>query len=197
MEELLLGALFARQELDIVQEENVYGSVLVPEADHALKAQSVNDLVGEFLGAQVADAQCPVTLAHPGADGLHQVSLAQPDAAVQEERVVRLGRLVSHRQRGGVGELIGGANHKGLKGVAGDELVIGGVEVELRLRLLACRRLGGSRGPRVLGHELHLKIVQVERRLGVAYQRTPIAGQPLLKEQIGNPNNQKISLDSL
>ena len=39
-------------------------------------------------------------------DGVHQVRLAESDAAVDEERVVRPRRRLRHRARGGVGELV-------------------------------------------------------------------------------------------
>ena len=49
------------------------------------------------------------------------MGLAQPGVAVDEQRVVRPGRRLGHRQRGGVGEPVRRAGDEGLEGVAGVE----------------------------------------------------------------------------
>ena len=62
------------------------------------------------------------------ADGLHQVGLAEADAAVEEQRVVASRGVLGHRPAGGVGELVGAAD---------DEVVELIARVELRRRDLA------------------------------------------------------------
>src|SRR5207302_8447664 len=52
-------------------------------------------------------------------DGMREVGLAEAGGAVDEQRVVGLGRRLGDRQGGGVGESVGCADDKGLEGVAG------------------------------------------------------------------------------
>ena len=53
---------------------------------------------------------------------MEQVGLAQPGAAVDEQRVVGLGRRLGHGHGGRVGEPVGRADHEPLEGVLGREL---------------------------------------------------------------------------
>ena len=57
MEELLLGPLLARQELDVVDEEQVDAPVPFPELDVLVESEGVDHLVDEFLGGDVLQAQ--------------------------------------------------------------------------------------------------------------------------------------------
>ena len=52
------------------------------------------------------------------ADRVQQVRLAESDPAVDEERVVGLGRQLGDRLAGGLGELVGRADDEGVEGVA-------------------------------------------------------------------------------
>ena len=64
-----------------------------------------------------------IAAAHLVADGVEEVGLAQTDASVEEDGVIggpwRLGNGLAGRLR----ELVGGADHEGLEGVAGREIV--------------------------------------------------------------------------
>ena len=55
------------------------------------------------------------------ADGLQQVRLAQADAAVDEERVVRLAGLLGDGDAGGVRQAVAGAGDEVLEDVIGVE----------------------------------------------------------------------------
>ena len=59
------------------------------------------------------------------ADGVQQVRLAQPHAAVEEKRVVSAGRVFRHGHAGGVGQAVAGADDEILKGVARVDRPIG------------------------------------------------------------------------
>jgi hypothetical protein len=91
VEELFLGALLAGEELDVVDEQDVDGAVLVAEAGHLVVADGVDHLVGELFAGDVADGGVGLAALDEVADGLHEVGLAHADAAVEEERVVGLG----------------------------------------------------------------------------------------------------------
>ena len=104
MEELFLRAVLAGQELDVVDEEDVDGAVLVSELAHLRGLDGGDDLVHEVLRGQVDDAFFGKARPHVVADGVHQMGLAQPHAAVQEERVVALAGSVRHGLGGGMGK---------------------------------------------------------------------------------------------
>ena len=57
------------------------------------------------------------------ADGVQQVGLAEPDAAVEEERVVAVRGALGDGPRGGVRELVGAADDEGVEGVLRVEAV--------------------------------------------------------------------------
>ena len=54
-------------------------------------------------------------------DGVHQVRLAQAHAAIDEQRVVRLGGHLRYRQGHRVRKPVAGAHHEGIKGILGVE----------------------------------------------------------------------------
>ena len=83
------------------------------------------------------------------ADGMHQVGLAQADAAVDEKRVVGNARVLGDLDGSGAGELVG---------LAGDEAVEGEPAVEPRAlegRRRFTARCGGRRGTGRRRHVAH------------------------------------------
>ena len=122
VEELFLRALLADQELDVIHQQHVHVAVLVAEAGHLVVPQRVDHLVGEFLAGHVADGHLRLALLDLMSDGLHQVGLAHADAAVQEERVVGLGRPLRHRARRRMRKLVARADDKPVKRVLGIQL---------------------------------------------------------------------------
>src|SRR5712671_985784 len=92
VEELLLGALFARDELDVVDEEEIDGAVLGPELRGAIVADGVDEIVREALGGEIEQAKGWVETRDLVTDRVQEMRLAETDAAVDEERVVRLRR---------------------------------------------------------------------------------------------------------
>jgi len=59
-----------------------------------------------------------VGLADLVADGVEQMRLAEPHAAVDEEGIVGAGGQLGDGQAGSLGELVGGADDEGVEGVA-------------------------------------------------------------------------------
>ena len=106
VEELLLELLGALEELDVVDEEHVDLAVAALEAGHVLRAHRVDELVHHRLGRHVANALAREQLADVMADGVQQVGLAEPGGPVDEQRVVRPGRALGDRHRGGVREAV-------------------------------------------------------------------------------------------
>ena len=103
VEELFFGAVLAGQELDVVDEQHVDGSVFVPELAHASRGYGGDDLVGELLRREVNNALAREAVVDLVADCMHEVRLAQTDSSIEEQGVVAvagsfrdgLGRRVS------------------------------------------------------------------------------------------------------
>ena len=104
VEELFLGAFLVRDELDVVDEQQVDPAVARPEVVDLALLDAGDELVGELLAGGVDHALARELRDDRVADGVHQVGLAEAHAAVQEQRVVRVARALGHRQRGRVGE---------------------------------------------------------------------------------------------
>ena len=108
VEELFLRLRLAREEVDVVDEEQVaLLAVARAEVVHLLVLQRLDELVHEALGADVDDARARPLLADAVRDGVDQVRLAEAGAAADEERVVPAPADARGRHRRGVGELVG------------------------------------------------------------------------------------------
>ena len=110
VEELLLRPLLARDELDVVDEEDVDPAVALTELLALLTADRVDELVRELLARGVGDALLRMTSDHRVPDGVHQVRLAQARPAVHEQRVVAVSRSLRDGERRGVREAVVGAD---------------------------------------------------------------------------------------
>src|SRR6266545_4582310 len=112
VEELLLDPLLVLEELDVVDQEQVVGAVALLEALDPLVPQRVDEVVHEGLARHVAHRELALVLADVLRDRLQEVGLAEPGAAVDEERVVRLRRRLGDGQRGRVCEAVRRADHE-------------------------------------------------------------------------------------
>ena len=82
-------ALFAGEELDVVDEQHVDAlAVVAAELVHLAGADGLHVLVHEPLGRDVDDARAGAVLELLVTDGVQQVRLAETDAAADEDRVV-------------------------------------------------------------------------------------------------------------
>ena len=118
VEELVLRAFLAGDELDVVDEQHVDAAIPLAEVEDAVVAHGVDHLVHEPLGRDVGELQAGAVLQHVLPDRVHQVGLAETDAAVDEQRVVGARRGFGDGPAGGVGELVGRADDEGVEGVA-------------------------------------------------------------------------------
>ena len=137
VEELLLEALLVLHELDVVDEEDVALPVAPFEGRRGVRPDRVDELVHERLGRHVPDVPGREVLPHVVPDGVQEVGLSQAGDAVDEQRVVGLGRRLGHRQRSGVREAVGRPGDKGLEGVA-----------RVQRRLVGAGRAGRGRAGR-------------------------------------------------
>ena len=117
VEELFLRLLLVFQELDVVDEQDIDFAVAATETLGLAVADRVDEVVGELFGTDVTHAGA-VEKAHGVVpDRVQQVRLAEPGFAVDEQRVVRLGRRLGDGDGRGVGKSVAGPDHEGFEGV--------------------------------------------------------------------------------
>ena len=121
MEELLLDAFLAREELDVINQEHIGLAVALPEPDELIVLNGIDEFIGEFFRRKVGDARSFLMRDNVLPDGVKQVRFAQPGAAVKEKRVVGFAWRLRHGHGGGVGEVIVAAHDKGVEDVFGIE----------------------------------------------------------------------------
>ena len=100
---------------------------MVLELGHRVVFQRFHHVVDERLGRHIANARARIALQHQMSGGLHQVGLAEADAAEDEKRIgaVAAARVFADLQRGGARQLVGVAFHMLVKGVIGVHGVAG------------------------------------------------------------------------
>src|SRR3954447_6941716 len=149
VKELFLGTFLLGEELDIIHQQHVNVAKLVAKTGHLVVAQRVDHFVSELLAGYVADGCLTDAASDLVSDGLHEMGLAHANTAVQEQRVVSLGRTFRNRLASGVGELVAIADDKGIESVARIELSRS-VPIKTRLAQRAIcrsrRRSGDARG---------------------------------------------------
>jgi hypothetical protein len=204
VEELVLRAFLARYELDVVDQQHVHAAIARSEVEDAIETHGVDHLVHEALGRDIGEHEARVVLHHVMADRVHQVRLAEPDAAMNEQRVVRSRRRFRYRAARGVRELVRWPDDEGVEGVARNQAS--------RARRfftnlhLALRGAGGGRseirGRHVLGlhfqlgtavgdkHQFHVRAAHLAQGLG--QDHGVVLGKPFDEERVGNADRQAL-----
>ena len=88
VKKLFLGALFAGEELNVIDQKQIDIAEALTEAGHAVMLDAVNELVGELLAGNITDRKVRAVSLHLMPNGLHQVGLAHAHATVEEQWVV-------------------------------------------------------------------------------------------------------------
>ena len=112
VKKLLLGRILAADELDVVDHQHVDRAEELLEGHHVLVAKGANELVHEFLGREIDDLALGVARADVPGDGVHQVGLAKPDTAVNEQRIEGHGLGIGGPPGRGVSQLVGLADNE-------------------------------------------------------------------------------------
>ena len=103
VEELLLRRILAADELNVVDHQHVDGPELLLEGHGVAESQRLHEAVHKLLGRQIDDVAARVLLADMPGDGMHQMRLAEPDAAIEKQRVegdgCRFCRAARHGER--------------------------------------------------------------------------------------------------
>ena len=118
VEELLLGRVAAADELEVVDHQHVDRAELLLEGHGVFRAQGTHELVHELLCGEIDDAPLRGARRDLPRDTVHQVSLAEPDRPVEEQRIERHRAGLGHAPGGGVGELVRFADHEVVEGEA-------------------------------------------------------------------------------
>ena len=192
VEELLLDAVLAGQEVDVVDQQDVELLAVAPlEGVHALVLDGGDELVRERLAGHVARAHARRVHEHVVRDGLQQVRLAEAGVAVDHERVVGLPGRLGDGQRRGVREAVGAADHERAEGVLrAQRLGLLGAPAALPDSALASRaRLGAPPRPRRAGAgspSATRKRTDTPGSAAVAARRTSSAKCPSIQERVNS-----------
>ena len=182
VEELLLRALLAGEELDVVDQQQVERVVLRLQLVEGLALVVLHHVGDELLGVQVEDARIGPVGEQRVADGVDQVRLAEADAAVDEERVVHEAGRAGDVQRGGARHLVGAAGNQRVEGqrriepAARGQRGRGGVRRRRwRPRRRRCRCRGAARGRSRRRRSRAPRMRRVEVRPGGRCRRRAVA----------------------
>ena len=115
VEELLLDTLFAGEELDVIDQENVHLAIPLPETPDLVVLDRLDVFVGELLRRDVEDFGSFPMRGDVLANRLKQMGFPQADAAVEEEGIVGTPRCLGHGQRSGMGLVVAVTHHEGLE----------------------------------------------------------------------------------
>ncbi len=135
VKKLLLGAILARKKLDVVDEQGIQLTVALLEVVDGVMLQGAHHVHDEAFGAHIEHLGIGIALEDGVAHRLHEMGLAQSDAAIDIQGVVGFPRVFCDLSGSRHRELIGFALDVGLKGESGIEPV-------------AVARLGDGRGGR-------------------------------------------------
>ncbi len=195
--------VLAADELHVVDHQHVDGAELLLEGDRVLVPERPDELVHELLGREVDDRARGVALADVPGDGVHEMGLAEADAAIEEERVERHRVRFGDAPGCGMGELVRLADHEVLEGEARIER--GGearAHVGLGLAAVGGGMVGlhpgaGCRLPRALDDELdqaHRGILALPQRADAV---RVVARDPIAHEARGRAEPHQADLERL
>ena len=118
VEELFLNTFLAGEELNVVNQQHIGLTVFLAELHQLVFLNGRNVFVGELLGGDVRDLRALLGTGHVLTHRVQQVRLAEPRAAVKEERVVSLAGLLGHSHGSRMREAVVIPHHKRVKRVA-------------------------------------------------------------------------------
>jgi hypothetical protein len=115
-----LQGLLALQELNVVEDQDIAViAVSCLEGGNIVVLDVADHIAEKALGRLPQDAQISVFLKQAMANGLSEVCLAQARRGVDEQRVVRAGKLARDLLCRRAGKRVRGTGHKGGEGIPG------------------------------------------------------------------------------
>ena len=116
MEELLLGLLFAGDELHVVHQQKIRLAVFLPHVCGFALPDGVHQLIGEVVALHIGDSGLGVVFSDHIGNGVNQVGFSKTGVPIDEKGVIVFGWVLGNGEGGGIGKLVGRTHHKGLKG---------------------------------------------------------------------------------
>ena len=117
MEKFLLRAVLARDELDIVHEQQIRVAVFLAEVFGRAGADGFDHLIDELLALNVGNLRRRIVVADGLADGEQKVRLAEAGVAVDQQGVIRLAGILRHGDGRCVGKLVARTDDEAVKRV--------------------------------------------------------------------------------
>jgi hypothetical protein len=195
MEKLFLRAFFTSKKLNVINQQGVYGTIITFEIIDGIVLQRLDHVLHEALGVEVDHLGGGILLHNEIAHGMHEMGLAQSDAAVDKQRVIGAAGVLADLIRGGAGQLIGFALDKIFEGRGRIEAAVvhhPGVALPVLGLAGAARGAIGMAGVGDIGRraadlqdDLALSLLAVEfvQHLFNAFQQTTV--DPVEHEAIG------------
>ena len=118
MEKFFLGRILATDELHIINHQHVDRPELLLEIHRIAFAQCPDEAVHEFLSRQINNTAMRGELLDMPGDGMHEVSLAQPDAAIKEQGIEGNRPRFGHALRSSIGKFVRLTDNKAVEGKA-------------------------------------------------------------------------------
>ncbi len=193
VEELFLRALLVSQQLDVVDQQNVGCAIALVELLHAIRADAGDHLVHEALAGSVDDPHGAELVHQLAADGVHQMGLSHPHAAVEEQRVIAARRVGGHGPRGGCGELVAGAHHKRIERKFGIQALCGAFQIAPGVD---CRYRDIARGRGRSQFVIDVLTGRSRSRIALANQNRKLRLQPVPRSAIWDGNKNRIAIDA-
>ncbi len=120
VKEFLLRAVFAGDELHIIDHQHIDRAEELFEVHHLPVAQRLHEAVHELFRRKIDHPQFRLLFLQLPGDGVHQVRLAKPNAAVKEQRVEGDRAALGNAARSGMGQFVWLADNEAVKGEARD-----------------------------------------------------------------------------
>src|SRR5688572_18316252 len=117
VEELLLRALLAGEELDIVDQQDVRLAVTLAEFHQTAGLDRVDEVIRDPLAGNTEPLPPALLRENAMPDRMHEMPLPQTPPTIHEEGIVRFAGRLADGDASGVGELVVRADDEGLKGI--------------------------------------------------------------------------------
>ena len=112
VEKFFLRALLASEKLNVVDQKEICLAIALPEFHQIAVLDGIDEFVDEELAGEVHHLHVFVLSPDILTDRLHQMRLAETNAAINEQRIVSPRRRLSYGKGRGVRNFIVRADHK-------------------------------------------------------------------------------------
>ena len=115
IEKFQLGTFLIGKELNIIDQQSVQITILAPELLLVVVFNRIDVVIGEGFAGNVFDLGVGIMPQHVVGNGLHQMSLAKADTAIDQEWIIKSARLFRGSIGGSIGHLIAATFNESFK----------------------------------------------------------------------------------